>query len=141
MKNSEEKLFLNRIIVILIAMILITSGILMYVDRLLNNKVYNMKPKYHFYFIGQNKVDPFWQEVMNGVKEGAAEYEVMVEYNAPRFTNIEEQLKYIDIAVLSNVDGIITHAFNNQEYREVIKRQRRRGFRLFLWKMTFLIVI
>ncbi len=132
MKNSEEKLFLNRIIVILIAMILITSGILMYVDRLLNNKVYNMKPKYHFYFIGQNKVDPFWQEVMNGVKEGAAEYEVMVEYNAPRFTNIEEQLKYIDIAVLSNVDGIITHAFNNQEYREVIKRAKEKGIPVIL---------
>ena len=132
MKNSGEKLFLNRIIVILIAMILITSGIMMYVDRLLDYKVDSMNPKYHFYFIGQNKVDPFWQEVMNGVKEGATEYDVMVEYNAPRFTNIEEQFKYIDIAVLSNVDGIITHAFNNEDYREVINRAKEKGIPVIL---------
>ncbi|WBW98225.1 substrate-binding domain-containing protein [Oceanirhabdus sp. W0125-5] len=127
MKNSGERQFLNRIIVMLIVLILITSGILMYVDKLLTYKVDSMKPNYHFYFIGQNKVDPFWQEVIDGVRKGAEEYNVMVEYNAPRFTNIEEQLKYIDIAVLSNVDGIITHTFNNKDYREVIDRAKEKG--------------
>jgi ribose transport system substrate-binding protein len=72
-------------------------------------KPYISKPKYHFYFIAQNSVDPFWNEVIQGVQKSAEDNNVIVEYNAPRFNNPEEELQFMDIAVISKVDGIITH--------------------------------
>lgn len=125
--RNEENRALNRIILILVISIIITGGVLVYVNNLLSIKEESMKPEYHFYFIGQNKVDPFWKSVIKGIEEDASERGVKVEFKAPRFTNMEEQLKYMDIAVLSNVDGIITHAFNNDRYRAVIKQAEEKG--------------
>ena len=86
------------------------------------------KPKHHFYFIAQNSVDPFWIEVIKGAKESAKDNNVAVEFFAPRFNDPNEELKYIDIATLSKVDGIITHvssavdftsAINNAYYNKI----------------------
>lgn len=80
------------------------------------------KPLYHFYFIGQNSADPFWKEVVRGVEESAKDNNVVVEIYAPRFNDPKEELKYIDIATISKVDGIITHVSNSEEFTEAINK-------------------
>lgn|GEM_PF-191575 len=85
------------------------------------------KPKYHFYFIGQNSVDPFWKEVKKGIESAGKKYNVVVEYNAPRFNNPQDEIKYLDIAITSNVDGIITHVSNGPDFTRLINNAYEKG--------------
>lgn len=85
------------------------------------------KPQYHFYFIVQNSVDPFWKEVIKGAEVAAKDYNVVIEFCAPRFNDPNEELKYIDIATLSRVDGIITHAFGTEDFTNAIDRAYYKG--------------
>lgn len=88
---------------------------------------YISKPRYHFYFIAQNSVDPFWNEVMHGVEKSAKDNNVVVEFNVPRFNNPQEELKFLDIAVISKVDGIITHVPNSVRFTEAIDNAYSKG--------------
>ncbi|MCJ7689285.1 MAG: sugar ABC transporter substrate-binding protein, partial [Clostridiaceae bacterium] len=92
-------------IFILIVLIAVTSLILFWLRK---EEIIQplFKPKYHFYFIAQNSVDPFWTEVIRGVQKSAKDNNVAVEFYAPRFNDPNEELKHIDIATLSKVDGI-----------------------------------
>jgi ribose transport system substrate-binding protein len=90
-------------------------------------KPYISKPRYHFYFIAQNSVDPFWNEVMKGAEKSAKERNVVIEFNVPRFNNPEEELKIMDIAVTSKVDGIITHVPNGMGFTALIDKAYDKG--------------
>ncbi len=78
------------------------------------------KPKHHFYFIAQNSVDPFWMEVIRGAQKSAKDNNVALEFYAPRFNNPNEELKHIDIATISKVDGIITHVSSVVDFTKAI---------------------
>lgn len=80
------------------------------------------KPTHHFYFIAQNSVDPFWEEVIKGVEKSAKDNNVVVEFYAPRFNDPKEELKYIDIATISKVDGLITHVSNKISFTDYIDK-------------------
>ena len=92
--------------------------------------IYATKPQYHFYFIGQNAVDPFWKEVKKGIEGAGKQYNVVVEYNAPRFNNPEDEIKFLDIAITSNVDGIITHVSNGPDFTRLINDAYEQGIPL-----------
>jgi len=94
-----------------------------FVIQLQNQQVVNLpKPRYHFFFIGQNEVDPFWQDVRKGVIEAAKELNVVVEFYAPRFNNQEKQYFFFDAAINANVDGIISYVYQNDQFLNAIKR-------------------
>lgn len=80
------------------------------------------KPEYHFVVIAQSTDDPFWQSVKKGAFEAAKEFGAAVEFNGPRFTNIEEELQYLDIAIASKVDGIATHVLSEEIFTPVIDK-------------------
>lgn len=111
----------KNLLFILLILVTIASGVLYWLQQE-ETSVEQTNPEYHFYFIGQNSVDPVWKEVRQGIESAAKEYNVAVEFNSPRFNNPQEELKYLDIAVLSKVDGIITHAANGGQFRELINR-------------------
>lgn len=102
--------FLYGHAILILTLLVIISGLILFWLQKEDIKPYISKPRYHFYFIAQNSVDPFWNEVMQGVKKSAKDNNVVVEFNVPRFNNPQEELKFMDIAVISKVDGIITHA-------------------------------
>ncbi|HHY63962.1 MAG TPA: sugar ABC transporter substrate-binding protein [Clostridiaceae bacterium] len=79
------------------------------------------RPEYHFSVIGQAD-DTFWQSVKEGCLAAAEEFNVAVEFNVPRFTNLEEQLMYLDIAIASKVDGIITHVLDEEKFTPLIDK-------------------
>lgn len=119
--------FLNKhAIFILMLLICITSAFLFWIQREEAN-VFISKPRYHFYFIAQNSVDPFWKEVRQGMETAAKEHKVVVEFNAPRFNSPQEQLRFLDIAVTSNVDGIITHAYSGTGFTDLINMAVAKG--------------
>ena len=78
------------------------------------------KPNYHFVVIAQSTDDPFWSEVKKGAFEAAKAFNVAVEFNGPRFTNINEELQYLNIAIASKVDGIATHVLDETQFTPVI---------------------
>lgn len=92
--------------------------------------IFSTKPKYHFYYIGQNSVDPFWKEVKRGIEDAGKDYDVVVEYNAPRFNNPQDEIKFLDIAITSNVDGIITHVSNGPDFTRLINNAYEKGIPL-----------
>lgn len=108
-------------IFILTLLVICASIILVWLQRE-EIKPYISKPRYHFYFIAQNSVDPFWNEVMKGAEKSAKERNVVVEFNVPRFNNPEEERKIMDIAVTSKVDGIITHVPNGMGFTAFIDK-------------------
>lgn len=67
------------------------------------------EPTYHFAMICQNTDDPFWLSIKKGVELASHEFNVAVEYNGPRSSNVDEELKYLQIAIASKVDGIACH--------------------------------
>ena len=128
MKTMKKLIYhINRhAILILMILICMTSGFLFWIQREEAN-VYISKPRFHFYFIAQNSVDPFWKEVRNGLESASKEHKVVVEFNAPRFNNPQEELKFLDIAVSSDVDGIITHGSSGTEFTELINKAKGKG--------------
>ncbi|MGP4040088.1 sugar-binding protein [Gracilibacillus sp. D59] len=71
-------------------------------------------PTYHFALIGEEMDHDYWRLVGEGAKDMEKKYDVFVEYEGPRRSNPEEQLKLLDIAMKSKVDGIIVQALNDK---------------------------
>jgi ribose transport system substrate-binding protein len=127
--NLIKKLlkFLYGHAILILTLLVIVAGLILFWLQREEIKPYISKPKYHFYFIAQNSVDPFWNEVMQGVEESAKDHNVVVEFNVPRFNNPQEELKFMDIAVISKVDGIITHAPSGIGYSGAIDKAYDHG--------------
>lgn len=122
MKILKKCLLVFKKSIIYILIILITiSSIFLYLLKKEKNKIVTVKPNYHFYLIAQNSVDPFWKEIKQGAEIAAKNYNVVVEFNAPRFNNPRDELKFLDIAIVSNVDGIITHVSSGFDFTKLIE--------------------
>lgn len=119
--RSLFRFLYGHAILILTVLVIAASATLFWLQRE-EIKPYISKPKHHFYFIAQNSVDPFWNEVMQGAQKAAKDNNVVVEYNVPRFNNPEEELKFMDIAITSKVDGIITHVPLGQDFTSSIDK-------------------
>ncbi|WP_139904932.1 substrate-binding domain-containing protein [Clostridium thermarum] len=119
-RNSVGFLYKHAISILLVLILL--ASLTLYWLRTEDIKLPVSKPKYHFYFIAQNYVDPFWNEVIRGVEISAKDNDVVVEVYAPRFNDPMEEIKYLDIATISRVDGIITHVSNAIDFTETINK-------------------
>lgn len=118
--NNITKFLYRHAIVILLIMVAISSFTLIWLEKEEEIKPLISRPLYHFYFIAQNSVDPLWSEVISGVQQSAKDHNVVVEFCAPRFSNPQEELRFLDIATISKVDGIITHVSNGAKFTEAI---------------------
>lgn len=70
-------------------------------------------PAYHFALIGEEMDHDYWRLVGEGAKQTERKYDVYIEYGGPQRSNPEEQLKLLDMAIKSKVDGIIVQALND----------------------------
>lgn len=78
-------------------------------------------PKYHFAIILHNTDKSYLKEIENGLKDNAKELNVVLETNYVSDENdYNETLKYINIAIYSKVDGIITHVYNTEDFQKLI---------------------
>ena len=82
----------------------------------------NANPKYHFAMICENMDDPFWLSVKKGVERACKDFNVAVEFNWPSGANAEEQYKCLDMAILSNVDGIVTYVWDEAVTGQLIDK-------------------
>jgi ribose transport system substrate-binding protein len=84
-------------------------------------------PKYHFAMICENMDDPFWLSVKKGVQKASEEFNVAVEFNWPGSISADEQYKCLDMAIVSDVDGIVTYVWNEEETSKLIDKSVDRG--------------
>jgi len=85
------------------------------------------KIDYHFIVIAQNTDDSYWQIVREGCFDAASEFNVAVEFNGPRFTNMDEQVKYFKMAVASRVEGIVTPVLDEEVFTPLIDEATEAG--------------
>ncbi|MCR6105895.1 sugar-binding protein [Salipaludibacillus agaradhaerens] len=83
-------------------------------------------PKYHIVLIGEEKDHDYWRLVGEGAKEAEVIYDTFVEYEGPKRSNPEEQQKLLDMAIQSNVDGIIVQALN-ENFKVLINEAVNKG--------------
>lgn len=80
------------------------------------------KGKYHFVLIAQELDNPYWRAIERGVKAASAEYDVQVEYIAPLRTSVEEQVKLLEKAIASKVDGIVVQSLDEATFAPIIDK-------------------
>ncbi len=83
-------------------------------------------PNYHFALIGEEMNHEYWRLVGQGAKTAEANHDVYVEYGGPERSNPDEQLKLLDMAIKSKVDGIIVQALNEQ-FTPLINQAVKKG--------------
>ncbi|MCZ0754170.1 sugar-binding protein [Anoxybacillus sp. J5B_2022] len=76
----------------------------------------------HFVLISQEFDNPYWRKVEQGAKEAAKQYDVNVEYIGPLRTNMDEQMKLLEKAIASRVDGIIVQSLNDARFTPLIDK-------------------
>ncbi|MCD8508864.1 MAG: sugar-binding protein [Bacillus sp. (in: Bacteria)] len=84
-------------------------------------------PNYHFVLISEEVDHEYWRLVEAGAKEAATENDVYVEYKGPRNSNPEEQVKLLDMAIATKVDGIIVQALNDEMFTPLINKAVNNG--------------
>ncbi len=107
---------------LLIVLVILNVVIFVFLINNTERRITTSKAQYYFYFIGQNSVDPFWNEALKGVQDAAKEFGAVVNFLAPRFNDYSQQIKYLDMAIVSKVDGIITHSYDTEEFRNLIEK-------------------
>lgn len=81
------------------------------------------KPKYHFFIILHNSDEPYVKDLEKGLMDTASNLNIAIETNYSNgVDDYKDTIKYINIAIDSKVDGIITHAYNTEEFQKVIHK-------------------
>lgn len=80
------------------------------------------EPVYHFAMICENVEDSYWLSIKKGVEQASKEFNVAVEFNWPSSSNTDDQLKHMDMAIASRVDGIVAYVWDEQKASEIIDR-------------------
>ncbi|MBC8061228.1 MAG: substrate-binding domain-containing protein [Clostridiaceae bacterium] len=121
-------------IIILVLLIIVTASIVLSISysRKIDVMVMDEKgpmfsskkpPKYHFSIILRNTDEPYIKEVEKGLKDTANSLNTAIEINYSNgVDDYKDAIKYINIAIASRVDGIITHAYSTTEFQKLIDK-------------------
>lgn len=82
---------------------------------------------YHFVLIPEEVGNPYWQMVKKGADQAGKENNAAIEYTGPIQTSINEHIRFIDEAISSKVDGIITQGLNPSQMSSVINKAVQHG--------------
>lgn len=80
------------------------------------------KYKYHLVLVPEEQDNEYWRLVEKGARAAAEKYDVFLEYVGPKQSNLDEHIKTIEMAVASNVDGILMQGLSDEQYTPLIDR-------------------
>ncbi|WP_010244135.1 substrate-binding domain-containing protein [Acetivibrio cellulolyticus] len=123
----KKKYYIFLLSIIILTIVFVTSYIYYGINTALSDAgqieeiiVPGNEPEYHFSMICENLEDSLWLSVKNGVEKASEEFNVAVEFNGPNVVNGSDEQKYMNIAIASRLDGIITHVWDEKEAGELI---------------------
>jgi ribose transport system substrate-binding protein len=121
-------------IIILVLVTIVTGSIIFSISysRKIDRMVMDAKgsmfsskkpPRYHFAIILHNTDEPYIKDVERGLRDTANSLNTAIEINYSNgVDDYKDAIKYINIAIDSKVDGIITHAYNTEEFQKLIDK-------------------
>lgn len=83
--------------------------------------------RYHCMMITRVTDEVYWEHVFSGVKAVAAKEKVALEYYSSHFRNIKELERYLEMAILSRIDGILLSVPNEPGFLTLIKEASEKG--------------
>lgn len=93
-----------------------------------NKNMASKEFKYHFAVILHDTDEPYWKEIESGIKNSAEKMNAYAEISYTTGSDeYRDTLKYIDMAISSKVDGIITHAYDTAEFSDKIGQAYQNG--------------
>lgn len=123
----KKRLYIIAPVAVIVFILLVTTYIYYNINNAVNsidNKLGIIAPEeepvYHFAVICENVEDSFWQSIRKGVEKASQEFNVAVEFNWPSSSGAAEQIKHMDMAIASKVDGIVTYVWDEAEADEMI---------------------
>lgn len=130
----RKKNYIVLLVLIILPILSITAVIYFNINNALHSLdnsagivVPKTDPKYHFAMICENMDDPFWLSVKKGVEKACQKFNVAVEFNWPGGASSDEQAKCLDMAIMSNVDGIVTYVWDEDEAGQLIGKGMDKG--------------
>ncbi len=82
------------------------------------------EPRYHFILITQDNNDPFWTMYKNGATKAGVTKNVFVEFVDIKYKDAALTVNAVEMAILSNVDGIALQPFDVKESTEILQKVR-----------------
>lgn len=89
-----------------------------------SNQVSMNKSGIHLVLISQELDNPYWHQIEHGARIAAEKHDVTIEYIGPIQASVEEQLKLIEMAVASRIDGILTQGLIGGEFEVIVKKAK-----------------
>lgn len=81
----------------------------------------------HIVLVEQEQGHPYWQLVERGATDAAEANDIAIECIGPVRNNMAEQLKLLEKAIASKVDGIIVQGLNHEQFTPVINKAVEAG--------------
>ncbi len=75
---------------------------------------------------------PYWQQIEAGMNAANADFGTNAEYIGPSDLNLDEQLRAIDTAIASKVDGIITNGYVPESFGPLFQKAADAGIPVVL---------
>ena len=75
---------------------------------------------------------PYWQQIEAGMNAANEDFGTNAEYIGPSDLNLDEQLKAIDTAIASQVDGIITNGYVPESFEPLFVKAQEAGIPVVL---------
>ncbi|WP_088102708.1 sugar-binding protein [Halalkalibacter urbisdiaboli] len=82
---------------------------------------------YHVVLISEEVDNDYWRLMEQGARELEKSTKLLVEYRGPQRSNLDEQMKIMDMAIAAQVDGIVVQALNEDEFTPLIDKAVNKG--------------
>ena len=125
------KIIIFLLIIIIMSCITLSITYSRQIDKMLmdvKGSLFNSQktPKYHFFIILHNSDEPYVKDLEKGLIDTANSLNIAIETNYSNgVDDYRDAIKYLNIAIDSKVDGIITHAYNTEEFKRLIDKAEK----------------
>ncbi|WP_249435945.1 sugar-binding protein [Paenibacillus sp. Marseille-Q4541] len=79
-------------------------------------------PQIHLVLISQELDNPYWRLIEHGARSAAEKRKATLEYVGPVQANVQEQVRLIEMAVASKIDGILTQGLDDEQFAPLIHK-------------------
>ncbi len=76
--------------------------------------------RYHFVMIARATEEGYWEKAHNGALRVAKAEKTALEYYVPRFLDLKELERFLEMSILSSVDGILISVPNDPTFKALI---------------------
>ncbi|WP_241657230.1 sugar-binding protein [Halobacillus salinus] len=81
----------------------------------------------HYVLIPQETDNDYWRLIEKGARKAEQEENITLEYNGPAKSDMADHIEWIEKAIASRVDGIITQGLQDELFRPVINKAIDKG--------------